>query len=408
MTWTKLWMIAYRGLTRNRRRTFFTMLAVALGLALLITLNGYIAGVMEDGLQNSIRLQTGHVQVRAASYPEGKHSVQWKDLVERPEEVAARAMALPEVRAAAPILWLDAVLSTGDESIGLQVYGIDVASPLHDPLRASVIAGAFLDANDRSGVLMGGRLAQSLNLKVGDTVHLVTINANGEPVEAPFVIRGLFSSGVLVYDESVLFMPLARAQSFALTGNRASTVMIELHHREDAGKVAAALAQPGLQALTWRDLNAFIIQSMDAAFSFYILMDAIVIMIVAVIIANTLLMAVFERVREIGILAALGMKRREILQMVLYEAALIALAGVVVGVALGLLGVFFLTQNGFVLGEMATTAGNLPMSNVIYARFAPDLFTWLAVWTFLIALLASLYPAWFAARLEPVRALHTE
>lgn len=408
MTWTKLWMIAYRGLTRNRRRTFFTMLAVALGLALLITLNGYISGVMEDGLQNSIRLQTGHVQVRAAGYPEGKHSVQWKDLVERPEEIAARAMALPEVRAAAPILWLDAVLSTGDESIGLQVYGIDVASPLHDPLRASVIAGAFLDANDRGGVLMGGRLAQSLNLKVGDTVHLVTINANGEPVEAPFVIRGLFSSGVLVYDESVLFMPLARAQSFALTGNRASTVMIELHHREDADKVAAALAQPGLQALTWRDLNAFIIQSMDAAFSFYILMDAIVIMIVAVIIANTLLMAVFERVREIGILAALGMKRREILQMVLYEAALIALAGVVVGVALGLLGVFFLTQNGFVLGEMAATAGNLPMSNVIYARFAPDLFTWLAVWTFLIALLASLYPAWFAARLEPVRALHTE
>ncbi len=408
MTWTKLWMIAYRGLTRNRRRTFFTMLAVALGLALLITLNGYISGVMEDGLQNNIRLQTGHVQVRSVGYPEGKHSVQWKDLVERPEEIAARATALPEVRAAAPILWLDAVLSTSDESIGLQVYGIDVASPLHDPLRASVIAGAFLDANDRGGVLMGGRLAQSLNLKVGDAVHLVTINANGEPVEAPFVIRGLFSSGVLVYDESVLFMPLARAQSFALTGNRASTVMIELHHRKDADKVASALAQPGLQALTWRDLNAFIIQSMDAAFSFYILMDAIVITIVAVIIANTLLMAVFERVREIGILAALGMKRREILQMVLYEAALIALAGVVGGVALGLLGVFFLTQNGFVLGEMAATAGNLPMSNVIYARFAPDLFTWLAVWTFLIALLASLYPAWFAARLEPVRALHTE
>ncbi|MCS6828813.1 MAG: ABC transporter permease [Caldilinea sp.] len=408
MTRTKLWMIAYRGLTRNRRRTFFTMLAVALGLALLITLNGYISGVMEDGLQNSIRLQTGHVQVRAAGYPDGKHSVQWKDLIERPEEIAAQAMAMPEVRAAAPILWLDAVLSTGEESVGLQVYGIDVNSPLHDPLRASVIAGAFLEATDRSGVLMGGRLAQSLNLKVGDTVPLVTINANGEPVEAPFVIRGLFSSGVLVYDESVLFMPLARAQSFALTGNRASAVMIELHRREDADKVAVALAQPGLQTFTWRDLNAFILQSMDAAFSFYILMDAIVIMIVAVIIANTLLMAVFERVREIGILAALGMKRLEILLMVLYEAAIIALAGVVVGIALGLLGVFFLTQNGFVLGEMATTAGNLPISNVVYARFAPDLFTWLAVWTFLIALLASLYPAWFAARLEPVRALHTE
>ncbi|GIV73073.1 MULTISPECIES: ABC transporter permease [Caldilinea] len=408
MAWTKLWMIAYRDLARNRRRTFFTMLAVALGLALLITLNGYISGVMEDGLQNSIRLQTGHVQVRAATYPDGKHSVQWKDLIERPEEIAVRAMTMPEVRAAAPILWLDAVLSTGNESIGLQVYGIDVTSALHDPLRASIVAGAFLDANDRSGVLMGERLAQSLNLKVGDTVHLVTINANGEPVEAPFVIRGLFSSGVLVYDESVLFMPLTRAQSFALTGNRASTVMIELHERNDAERVAAALAQPGLQGLTWRDMNAFIIQSMDTAFSFYMILDAIVMLIVAVIIANTLLMAVFERVRELGILAALGMKRLQILQMILFEAAIIALAGIAVGVVLGLLGVAFLTQNGFVLGEMAATAGNLPMSNVIYARFAPDLFAWLAVWTFLIALLASLYPAWFAARLEPVRALHTE
>lgn len=408
MAWTKLWMIAYRDLARNRRRTVFTMLAVALGLALLITLNGYISGAMEDGLQNSIRLQTGHVQVRAATYADGKHSVQWKDLIERPEEIVARAMTLPEVRAAAPLLWLDAVLSTGNESIGLQVYGIDVTSALHDPLRASLVAGTFLDANDRGGVLMGERLAQSLNLKVGDTIHLVTINANGEPAEAPFVIRGLFSSGVLVYDESVLFMPLARAQSFALTGNRASTVMIELHERDDADRVAAALMQPGLQALTWRDMNAFIIQSMDAAFSFYIILDAIVMLIVAVIITNTLLMAVFERVRELGILAALGMKRLQILQMILFEATIIALAGIAVGVVLGLLGVAFLTQNGFVLGEMASAAGNLPMSNVIYARFAPDLFTWLAVWTFLIALLASLYPAWFAAQLEPVRALHTE
>lgn len=408
MAWTKLWMIAYRDLARNRRRTVFTMLAVALGLGLLITLNGYIAGVMEDGLQNSIRLQTGHVQVRSATYPDGKHSVQWKDLIERPEEIVERARTLPEVRAAAPILWLDAVLSTGDESIGLQVYGIDVTSTLHDPLRASLVAGAFLDATDRGGVLMGEWLAQNLNLKVGDTVHLVTINANGEPTEAPFVIRGLFSSGVLVYDESVLFMPLARAQSFALTGNRASTVMIELYERDDADRVAGALIQPGLQALTWREMNAFIIQSMDAAFSFYIILDAIVMLIVAVIIANTLLMAVFERVHELGILAALGMKRLQILQMILFEAAIIALAGIAVGVGLGLLGVAFMTQNGFVLGEMAKTAGNLPMSNVIYARFAPDLFTWLAVWTFLIALLASLYPAWFAARLEPVRALHTE
>lgn len=407
MAWTKLWVIAYRDLTRNRRRTFFTLLAVALGLALLITLNGYIAGVLEDSLQNSIRLQTGHVQVRAASFPNDKRSLQWKDLVERPETIVAQAQAMPEVLAAAPVLWADAILNTSDESMGIQINGIDVSSQLYDPIRSAVVAGAFLEADDRSGVLVGRRLAESLGLGVGDAIRLTTINANGEPEEAPFVIRGLFTSGVLVYDEATIFMPLAKAQSFTLTGSRASTVMVQLHRQDDADAVAAALAQPGLQVLTWRDLNAVFLDTIGAAMSFYIIFDAIVMLIVAVIISNTLLMAVFERIREIGILASLGMKRGQIMRMMLFEASIIALAGIAVGIVLGLLGVYFLTQNGFVMGEMAAAAGNMPISNVVYARFVPDTFAWLALWTFIVALVASLYPAWFAARLEPVRALHT-
>jgi ABC-type lipoprotein release transport system permease subunit len=75
-------------------------------------------------------------------------------------------------------------------------------------------------------------------------------------------------------------------------------------------------------------------------------------------------------------------------------------------VLLGLAGVAVLTQNGFVMGEMAAAAGNLPLSNVVYARFVPDTFAWLTVWTLIVAVVASLYPAWFAARLEPVKALH--
>lgn len=407
MAWSKLWVIAYRDLARSRRRTFFTLLAVALGLALLIVLNGFIAGIVDDALQNSIRLQTGHVQVRAATYPDNRRSLQWKDLLEHPAALAAQAAGMPEVAAAAPVLWADTVLNTSRESVGLQLYGIDVASPLYDPIRSALVAGDFLAANDRSGVLMGKRLADSLDLPLGATVSLVTIDANGQPQEALFVIRGLFDSGVLVYDEGTIFMPLEKAQSYTQVGDRASAVMLLLHDRENAAHVAAALAGPTVQTLTWRDLNAFFIQTMDTAMIFYMFLDAIVMLIVAVIIANTLLMAVFERVREIGILAALGMKRRQIMQMMLFEASLIAVAGIVVGVGLGLLGVALLTQHGYVMGEMAGVASTIPMSAVLYARFAPSTFAWLALWTFVIALLASLYPAWFAARLEPVEALHT-
>jgi ABC-type lipoprotein release transport system permease subunit len=404
MRWA--WRIAYRDLTRNRRRTLFTLLAVALGLALLIVLNGYIAGILEDSLQNSIRLQTRHVQVRADSYAADRRSLQWKDLVNQPAAVVAQAQAMAAVWAAAPVLWSGALLSTRAESVNLQLHGIEVASPIYDPIRSAVVEGAFLTADDRGGLLLGRRLAESLGVHVGDSVRLTLVDANGVPVEALFVVRGLFASGVLVYDEATVFLPLAKAQSLTTVGDRASAVLIQLHRQEDADSVSAALAGPRLQTLTWRELNAFFLQSMGAAMGFYLLFDGIVMLIVAVIIANTLLMAVFERTREIGILASLGMKRGQILCMLLLEATLLALMGSALGVLLGLAGVALLTQNGFVMGEMAAAAGNLPLSNVVYARFVPDTFAWLTVWTLIVAVAASLYPAWFAARLEPVKALH--
>ena len=118
MAWTKLWVIAYRDLTRNRRRTFFTLLAVALGLALLMVVNGYIAGVMEDSLQNSIRLQTGHVQVRAATYPDGRRSLQWQDLLEDPEALAAQARGLSAVSATACVT---AALTASSRAFGIAI-----------------------------------------------------------------------------------------------------------------------------------------------------------------------------------------------------------------------------------------------------------------------------------------------
>ncbi|MGD9318039.1 MAG: ABC transporter permease, partial [Anaerolineae bacterium] len=140
----KLWIIAYRDLGRNRRRSFFSLLAVGMGLALLIVLNGFITGLLESALENSIRLETGHLQLRAASYRAEKASLQWQDLLENPEELAEQARALGEVRAAAPVLWSSAILNTWEESVGSRLFGIDVTSPLYDPIRVAMVAGEFL------------------------------------------------------------------------------------------------------------------------------------------------------------------------------------------------------------------------------------------------------------------------
>ena len=407
MAFGKLWVIAYRDLLRNRRRSFFTMLAVALGLALLIVLNGYIAGALEGSLQNSIRLQTGHVQLRAQSYTEEKVSLQWKDLLNQPEDLAAQVRALPAVQAAAPVLWATGILNTADESGGVRLYGIDTTSALYAPIQQSMVAGAYLAADDRNGILIGQNLANSLGVGVDQKVSLTVVDADSAPIEGVFTIRGLFSTGVPSYDDSALFMPLDKAQAFTRTERHASAIMMLLHRQADADTVAATLATSGVTALTWRDLNAILLQTMQTGMSFYLILDAVVMLIVAVIIANTLLMAVFERIREMGILAALGMKGSQIRTMFLLEATLLGLIGIVVGIGIGCGGVAYLATAGIPVGDMGKAANGIALGTVLYARFVPGTFAALSAATLVVILLASLYPAWFAARLEPVDALRS-
>ena len=256
--------------------------------------------------------------------------------------------------------------------------------------------------------MIGQPLAASLGLGVGQKLNLALVNADGNADEANFTIRGLFSTGIVSYDESAVFMPLSKAQAFARTGERASAIVVLLHQQGDTEKVAAAIQGPGVTTLTWRDSNQFVLQTVETAMSFYVILDGIVMLVVAVIIANTLLMAVFERIREIGILAALGMKSRQIMQMFLFEAFILGLAGIVVGFALGSVGVAYLSNVGIPLGAAASVAGsNFALGSTMRAHFVPGTFMWLSVWTLVFVLLASLYPARFAARQEPVDALRS-
>ncbi len=405
MAFAKLWIMAYRDLGRNRRRSILSLIAVALGLALLILLNGYIAGVLEDMMQNDIRLRSGHVQIRAATYEEEQIGLHWEDLLDQPEALAAQAAALPQVKAAAPVLWATGILNTRDDSAGLHIYGIDTTSPIYAPIQDALVAGSFLTADDRSGILVGERLANMLGIGLDQAVNLTIINADGEPDEARFTVRGLFATGVPSYDENALFMPISKAQAFTRTDNHASAIVMLLHRQADADAVAATLAGPNLATLTWRDLNQVMLQAMETGMNFYVVLDGIVMLVVAVVIANTLLMAVFERIREMGILAALGMKGRQIMLMFLMEAAILGLAGIAVGVILGSAGVWYLATAGIPIGDMGTAAGEIALSSVVHARFVPATFAALSFWTLVIILLASLYPAWFAVRREPAEAL---
>jgi ABC-type lipoprotein release transport system permease subunit len=246
-----------------------------------------------------------------------------------------------------------------------------------------------------------------MGVGVGQRVSLASGNASGDAEEAIFTVRGLFATGFPGYDEGTAFLPLSRAQAFMGTGDRASAVVILLYDQEAAEGVAAALAGPGLVTLDWRDLNSVLLTAIETGLSFYYLMYGIVILIVAVIIANTLLMAVFERTREIGILSALGMKGRHIRLMILVEAAALALAGIAVGIVIGSILVTYLSKTGIPIGESSSQllGDAMTFGTTMYTSFVPADIITLSIFMLVIVLLVSLYPAWYASRMEPVTAL---
>jgi len=396
--------LAYRNVGRNKTRSLLSALAVGVGMALLLLMVSVLEGEMTGALQNTIRLQSGHLQIRPANYEETKLSLKWEDLIADPGQVAAKIEDLPQVTVATPRLSASAILNLSNESKGVQILGIDPESAANKPFRDGMLSGEFIQADDREGILIGNILAEKLNLKVNDNVNLLVTTSNGDVNEQPFTVRGIFTTRTPGYDESTIFMPLAKAQAITATENHASSIFVLLQNSEDAEAVAQALQSNNLKVLTWREQNQFVVQFEDYANAFFIILYLIVLGITATVVTNTLVMAVFERTREIGILSAIGMKGGGIMAQFLAEAALLATGGVIGGLIIGGAVVAYFTVYGIYIGDYGITG--VLFEDRIYAHLTLANTVTLAIVTYVITLVASLYPARLAARMEPVEALH--
>ena len=397
--------MAYRNLGRHRRRTFLSTLALAMGTALLMFIAAFFQGEMRSSMETTLRLNTGHLQVKNANYDPDKLSVAWEYLIENPEQVAAQIEALGQVQSATPRLLASGIVSASDESVGVQIMGIVPDSSANDPYRDGLVSGDFLTADDREGIVIGYPLAESLGLNVGDQLNLLVNTSEGNVDQQKFTVRGIFSTGTTAYDKGVVFLPLAKAQSFSGATNHASMIFILLKDREQADIVAAAIQGEGYKVETWRELNELLVLVNDFSDAYLTIINLIILGVTATVIVNTLLMSVFERTREIGILSAIGMKGRQIIALFLAEATLLALGGITFGSLVGWALSAYFSKVGVYFGDLGMSQDML-LNDRIYTELTLDSAINLIVTAFIITIIASLYPARMASRMEPVEALH--
>jgi ABC-type lipoprotein release transport system permease subunit len=400
--------LAYRNIGRNRRRSFFSALAMGVALALLLLMAAFIQGEIGDAVDLAIHLQSGHLQIRADTYDEAKSSLKWDDLIDTPDAVAAKVAALGPVAVATPRLYASGFVTTSDQSAGVRIVGIEPDSAANAPYRDGLRAGEFLSSDDRSGVLIGASLARRLGLSAGDRVDLSVNTSDGQVDEQTFTVRGIYSTGTSGFDSLTVFLPLAKAQAFTGAGDRASTIFILLSDKEQTDAVIAALQAPGFKILTWQEMNELLVQTEEISGGFMSFFYLIVLGIAATVIINTQMMSVYERRREIGILSAIGMRSRSIMGIFLTESGILALGGIALGLVMGGIVVAYFTRNGIPLQiENFGVTGYLIADKIYTELTVPDTVQ-LVVLTFVVTLLAGLYPAVLASRMEPVTALRAE
>lgn len=395
--------LAWRDLNRNRRRSFFSALALGMGLSLLLLMAAVIEFELRHSMDTSIRLQTGHLQIRAASYNESRASLVWEDLVEGPAAIAAQVATLPPVSAATPRLFASGIVAAGNNSAAARIFGVEPASSANEPYRSGILSGEWLSADDRDGIVIGRPLAEKLGLKAGDKPNLLVNTANGDVDTQAFVIRGIYSTRTPGFDNGTIFMSLSKAQAIARAGDHASAIFVLLKDRDQTGAVVGALQTRQYSVLTWDRMNALLSDTEELANSFMIVLYVIILAVTATVIVNTLVMAVFERTREIGILSALGMRSGRIMGMFFAESAMLALGGILLGLIIGGAMVAYFGSVGYYIGDYGVTG--MLFSERIYATLTLKDAVTLSLAALVVTLVASIYPASLASRLEPVEAL---
>jgi ABC-type lipoprotein release transport system permease subunit len=402
--------MAWRNVWRNPRRTALTVAATVFAVVLVMVAVAMGAGTHEKMIEDTVRVNAGHVQVSGPGYRAKRTLEQYLHF---DDEVVRRLVRAEGAIGVAPRITSFGLLSQDSATRGVAVVGVD---PLREgsvtTLPGRVREGRFLAPEGFREILLGGRLARILSAGVGDEVLLYSIAYSMESAYELFRVVGILKLPEATMDRSLAVISLGDAQEFFVYGDRVSEIAILADDSDSvpvlASAVQRAVGERPAEVHTWRESMPELEQLILLDDAGMYVMLAVLVVVVGFGILNTILMAVLERKREFGVVLALGLKPRAIFTIVYLESLLLALVGLVIGLAIALPLILYLQAHPIALAGDAVEAMELfgiePQATWKLKPLNPlgSVLTILGV-----AIVAALYPAAKASRARPVEALRS-
>jgi ABC-type lipoprotein release transport system permease subunit len=401
---------AWRSLWRNRRRTLITLAAIALSIMLVQAFHNLSVGVYARMVEDGVRAGSGHLAIYRQGYLEGREealSFPPGDLIEQVQNLAGVTQALPR-------LYLPALAQSSYDSRGILLIGVDPERErsVNPFLKELAADDMLLDSAGRDAII-GKRLLEDLKLAVGRKLVVTAQHRDGTLHSELLRVRGVVATGMAEIDGSLLMVGRERAARLAGMPGEIHELAIILATADDEARVYAELAGltaavPGVAAVSWETAMPNLANAIKLDYASQKFLFAIILLIVTIGVVNTLLMSVMERLREFGVVLALGSSPARLRRLVLIEALLLGSVAAVAGCLLGSLATWYLVVVGIDLQSFIPETlefGGVVFDPVLRATWDLPWMGKIALYVVGLTLLAALYPAVKAGRVTPAEAM---
>lgn len=396
--------MAWRNVWRNPRRSIVTMATIAVALCALVLFSGLMRGMQTALERNVVELETGDVEIFAKGYMDRP------SLYVRIADPEALLQKLDRAGyPATPRLRASGLAAAGSSSAGALLVGVDVARD-HRVSRVDreVADGAWLDPKDGKGVVIGRRLAKSLGLKPGGEILLLTNAADGSMANELYRVRGVLRGMGEAIDRGGVFMNAGAWRTLLVVPDGAHQIIVRRPPGVDLATARATVAKLAADddVRSWVELLPTLANILEAQRGSMVLINLIVYAAVAIVILNAMMMAVFERIRELGVLKAVGMKPLSVFTLVAVEGACQTALAVVIGLALAAPLLWLLVHHGINISSLAgASVQGVAYNSEWHAEVGRGTFTLPIVMLVFAVGVALTFPALKAARIQPVDAM---
>jgi putative ABC transport system permease protein len=397
--------IAWRNIWRSRRRSTIMILAITLGLWGGLFAVGIFGGMYSTMVESAIDRNLTHLQLHAPGFREEQLITM---AISRPDAIVDSISRIPGVKEVSARTVLEGMGSSPTSSQGVEIIGIDPAVERRaTAIGRHIMEGSYFEGDERNPAVIGIKLADRLNLKLHAKLVLSFQDPDGSIQYGAFRIAGIFNTESTSFDGTTVFV--RRSDLNGLVGvPLIHEIAVRLVANDSLESVSRTIRAryPDLQVDTWKDLAPELKITESADVSMAIILGIILLALIFGIV-NTMLMSVLDRVREFGVLMAIGMKRGRIFRMILLETLMLSLSGSIFGIALGALSIVWTNHTGISLAWFSEGLSLYGMSSMVYPLVHLRMYGVLAVMIVAAACIAAIYPAVKAIRLRPASAIAT-